>query len=89
MIINIMEENWGKKGVTDLFLQNEKGDKALPSEYSPDDETKKVIRMIVNSFLWSDIIMRKPRRAFLRVMVCRCSIAKMLGVWAWRFKIVQ
>ena len=59
-----MEQNWGKKNATDLFLQNEAGDKASPSNYSPSDDEKDVRTMIVNSFLWSDVIMKKPRREF-------------------------
>ena len=64
MIINIMEENWGKKNATDLFLQNEKGDKAMPSEYKPGEEAYNVRQMIINSFTWADITMRKPRREY-------------------------
>lgn len=64
MIINLMEENWGKKNRTDLFLENDKGEKAEPSEYKPDEEVNNVTRMIVNSFTWADITMRKPRREY-------------------------
>lgn len=59
-----MEQNWGKKEGLDLFLQNEAGDKAFPSEYQPDEETRNVTSMIINSFTWADIIMRKPRREY-------------------------
>lgn len=64
MLINIMQENWQKKNPTDLFLQNEAGDKALPSEYKPDEEEKKVVFMIKDSFVWADLVMRKPRREY-------------------------
>lgn len=64
MIINLMEENWSKKENTDLFLQNEAGDRAEPSNYQPDEETRDVTSMIINSFTWADITMRKPRREY-------------------------
>jgi len=64
MIINVMEQNWGKKNDTDLFLQNEAGEKAMPSIYQPDEEERKVREMIINSFTWADITMRKPRREY-------------------------
>ena len=64
MIINVMEQNWGKKNGTDLFLQNEAGEKAMPSIYQPDEEERDVRAMIINSFTWADVTMRKPRREY-------------------------
>lgn len=66
MIINLMEENWSVDSTTkDLFLSiGDKKEKAVPSAYTPDEDTKKIRGMVVDSFVWSDIIMRKPRREF-------------------------
>jgi hypothetical protein len=64
MIINVMEQNWSAKNPTDLFLQNEKGEKAVPSEYTTSEDERNVISMVINSFTWADITMRKPRREY-------------------------
>jgi hypothetical protein len=34
----------------------------LPSEYAPDEDERKILSIILDSFRWSDIILRKPRR---------------------------
>lgn len=64
MIINVMEENWGKKDSNDIFLTNKHGQKAQPSQYHPSEEEQNVRAMIIDSFRWADVVMRKPRREY-------------------------
>lgn len=64
MILNLFEEQYGRKNANDSFLTGTQGSIAKPSEYRPDEDTQKMIAMIIDSFRWADVVMRKPRREY-------------------------
>lgn len=70
MIINVLNQNWGKDEQGKLRTFTEKNGQKIweqelkPSDYAPDEDTRHIISMILDSFRWADVIMRKPRREY-------------------------
>jgi hypothetical protein len=56
----ILDEQGNLKAGLDPMKQSG----ANPSAYTPTEDEKRVRQMVIDSFRWSDIILRKPRREF-------------------------
>lgn len=64
-IIDFLQAEWVKSpNLGEDFLIARDGSRVTKSSYQPDENVRNTTSMIINSFNWADLAMRKPRREY-------------------------